>query len=273
MKLSSPARVEAPDQRLSIAGRWQTLSSSRGATPRSAFTMVEIALALGIIAFALVAIIGVLPSGLKVQRENREDTIINQDASYLIEAIRSGAKGAEDLTNYIESISIRRGAQTLTYTNNPFNPGQFLPLTNSQHIISLLSTPKVDDPKFPNRFNVVTARMRSISGGALDKSSKMIDFAFRYQVIAEVLPFTNVPPQLAVNLPRNELLRSVNLNQNLYEVRVTMQWPLFQRGSTWDVGRYRRTLRTLVSGELVPVYTNSTPYLYIFEPSTFFSAH
>ena len=38
----------------------------------SAFTMVEIALALAIIGFALVAIIGVLPFGLNVQRQNRE---------------------------------------------------------------------------------------------------------------------------------------------------------------------------------------------------------
>jgi len=54
-------------------------SASRSA--RRGFTMVEIAIALAVIAFALVAIIGVLPIGMNVQRDNRAETIINQDAT------------------------------------------------------------------------------------------------------------------------------------------------------------------------------------------------
>src|SRR5258708_4065199 len=107
-----------------------------GRVSQSGFTMVEIALALGILAFALVAIIGVLPSGMKVQRENREDPLINQDASYLLEAIRSGSKGVDELTNYVESITIRRGAQPTVYTNQSIATGGALPLTNAQHIIA-----------------------------------------------------------------------------------------------------------------------------------------
>ena len=103
--------------------------------------MIEIALSLGIIAFALVAIIGVLPSGMKVQRENREETIINQDGAYLLEAIRSGSRGVDDLTNYVESITVRRGTQQpITYTNNLARPGGFPTLSNGMHIVSLLST-------------------------------------------------------------------------------------------------------------------------------------
>jgi type II secretory pathway pseudopilin PulG len=241
----------------------------------AAFTMVEIALSLGIIAFALVAIIGVLPSGMKVQRENREDTIVNQDAAYLLEAIRSGSRGVEELTNYVESITVRRGAVTTVYTNNRARPGGYVPLTNAQHIVALLSTPRVE--RLPNgsyRVNTVTAQMRSISGRALDQSAKMSDFAFRYQVTTEVNAFTNVPPELGSSLPPMQAMQSINLAQNLYEVRVTMRWPLFQRGSTWDVGRYRRTLRTLVSGELLPLYTNTpAETLYLLEPYTFLSAH
>ena len=51
--------------------------------------MVEIALSLAIIAFALVAIIGVLPAVVKVQKEIREETIISQDGLYILEAIRT----------------------------------------------------------------------------------------------------------------------------------------------------------------------------------------
>ena len=48
--------------------------------PISGFTMVEIAICLAIIGIALVSIIGVLPIGMNTQRDNREETIINQDA-------------------------------------------------------------------------------------------------------------------------------------------------------------------------------------------------
>ena len=69
------------------------------------FTMVEIALCLAIIGFALVAIIGVLPTGLNVQKDNREETIVDQDAVVWMNAIRNGADGFNDSTNYVISIT------------------------------------------------------------------------------------------------------------------------------------------------------------------------
>ena len=71
----------------------------------AAFTMVEIALALAVIGFALVAIIGVLPAGMSVQRDNRESTIVNFDANFLMDAIKSGTVGLDDLTNHVIVIS------------------------------------------------------------------------------------------------------------------------------------------------------------------------
>src|SRR5437867_1633369 len=71
-----------------------------------AFTMIEIAISLAVIGFALVAIIGILPTGMNVQKENREDTIIAQDVSVLMDGIRNGAKGLDDLTNAVTQISI-----------------------------------------------------------------------------------------------------------------------------------------------------------------------
>src|SRR5271169_3479456 len=69
------------------------------------FTMIEIALCLAIIGFALISILLVLPTGMHTQRDTREETIINQDASMLIEAIRGGARGMDDLTNYVYAIT------------------------------------------------------------------------------------------------------------------------------------------------------------------------
>ena len=71
--------------------------------------MVEIAIAVAIIAFALVAIIGILPAGLQVQKENREDTLIGQDGSYFIEAIRNGSGGLDELANLVRDLRIERG--------------------------------------------------------------------------------------------------------------------------------------------------------------------
>ena len=70
-----------------------------------AFTMIEIAISLAVIGFALVAILGVLPLGMNVQKENREETIINQDATVFLNAIRNGARGMDDLTNYVMAIT------------------------------------------------------------------------------------------------------------------------------------------------------------------------
>src|ERR1044071_7536606 len=86
------------------------IKSSRG------FTMVEIAFSLAIVAFALVAIMGVLPTGMTVQKDNREDTLINNDGSFWVEALRSGSRAIDDLTNYVEEISIAnsKGKQTWT---------------------------------------------------------------------------------------------------------------------------------------------------------------
>jgi hypothetical protein len=55
--------------------------------------MIEIAISLAIIGFALVAIVGILPIGMSAQRDNRHETIINQDASVLMDALRNGERG------------------------------------------------------------------------------------------------------------------------------------------------------------------------------------
>ena len=70
--------------------------------------MIEIAIAVGVIGFALVAVIGILPQGMNVQKDNREDTIISQDAPYFLNAIRNGERRTNNniLVNYLESITV-----------------------------------------------------------------------------------------------------------------------------------------------------------------------
>ena len=176
------------------------------------FTMVEIALCLAIIAFALVAIIGVLPSGLSVQKDNREQTIINLDSAFLMDALLSGTVGQDDLTNYVQGITVVStlyssggiivpGTTTATdYTNGgnvnnwKYTNAVFVPWTGST-IVGLLSTPKyvpVDhDPRtigWGYSSNTVTAVMRAINGPAVDQGVNGTTFAFYYQVQVEVVP-------------------------------------------------------------------------------------
>jgi type II secretory pathway pseudopilin PulG len=208
---------------------------------RAGFTMVEIALCLAIIGFALVAILGVLPIGLNVQRRNREETIINQDAAVWLEAMRNGMQGDNELTNYVISITnfvwhyswnnndkaykldptVERTGSPVQYPevnvftrtawirNGQIQSGdpQFL-LTNGMHIIGLLNRPKIEweDSSRSNFFrNLVVANVRAISGSAVDKypqnNGTILDEAFKYRMI----------PQIEAQLPvgTNDIMASL----------------------------------------------------------------
>jgi type II secretory pathway pseudopilin PulG len=193
--------------------------------------MVEIAISLAVIGIALVSIIGVLPIGMNTQRDNREETLINQDATILMEAIRGGARGLDDLTNYVYAITnywTRYNANGsvaesqvygYTYTAStpvtppsPYYPST--PITNGLQIIGLLSLPEFTDlngkpiPTLLNSTyggyaggysNHVVAYVRSISGPAIEKPPQTNDVvvgdSFGYRVLC-----VNAPVALDTNL-------------------------------------------------------------------------
>lgn len=223
------------------------------------FTMVEIALCLAIIAFALVAIIGVLPIGMRAQQDNREETIINQDATYFLEAIRSGAEGLDELTNYVDEINVG-GSRNWRYVNvTPADTNNVNHLWSGLKIIGVLSYPRYQVFDNETITNVVTARVRSISGSAASKDPEIKDFAFTYQLTTEIVPL-NIFPTEYTNYNENglsqelELQRSnswyaaQNVTTNFHELRLTFQWPVYTTGANTVVGNYRKTFRTLVSG-------------------------
>ena len=188
---------------------------SRGAicaARMSAFTMIEIAISLAVIGFALVAIIGILPTGLNVQRDNREQTIINQDLTVFMDAIRNGSVGLDDLTNYVMAITNYTTAYQdnpkgeglvewgYTYTNSTINgkpsPSQY-PINNGTRIIGLLSTPKYvvigASPKNGAiwfRSNYMVGFVQAISGAASEKvpqtNASVRELAFNYRLVAEM---------------------------------------------------------------------------------------
>ena len=202
-------------------------------TSERAFTMMEIAICLAIISFALVAIIGVLPLGMNTQRDVREATLINQDATVLLEAIRSGGQGASDLTKYVYAI-----------TNEATGVGYNSYLTSSRGIVGLLSTPGGDH---------MVAYVRSMSGLAAEKPPQnnpiMLDDSFSYRVVC-----VNVPVQVVGNNV---------LKNNLHELRMTFLWPQRPNGS---VGNGRQTFRATIAGQLSQ---DSDTNLYFYQPQTF----
>ena len=193
--------------------------SGRAKGRNAAFTMVEIALCLGVIAFALVAIIGVLPTGVRVQRDNREDTIINQEGLLLLEAIRSGSQGLDYLTNYFDTITISNNLGQVSVFASPAEQknisGAGL-LTNGYQIVSLLTFPKYD----PDRTltNHVFARVRAITGSAVEKSQSARDIAFAYQVVSEVVPLSVHPPETTNYLASGLVNQDVLTRSNLWRV-------------------------------------------------------
>ncbi len=282
-----------------ITPRASDTSHSAFRTPHSrrAFTMIEIALSLAVIGFALVAIISVLPLGMNVQKENREETIINQDATVFLNAIRNGARGVDDLTNYVMAITnyytqYRNGNPVAArsgyywYDQNNSSVGFAFRLASGSNIVGLLTTPKyiiAADNDF--RSNYVVAYIRSLSGPASDKfpqtNAVLQDLGLSYRMIAEVVPYwTNYYDPSWVNVGQpglsanefaarsNYLMVAKNLRANLHDVRLTFRWPLMK--GTNAPGR--QVFRTLASGPLLG--TNDPNYgpLFFFQFQTYVKA-
>lgn len=259
---------------------------------QSAFTMVEIAVCLAIIGFALVAIIGTLPAGLNVQKENREDTIITQEANYFMEAIRNGARGLNELTNNVINITnfwtewnttdpwtVNRSGvdgytsfspipalslkSRVTSVTPPVTDNAF-PLTNGANIIGLLSMPKLEGvgPGLV-RSNHVVALVRAITGTASEKFPQtnlpVLNLGMNYRMVAEV---HNVP----LNNSGTEYHRRVR--ENLHEIRLKFSWPLFQLPNTNRIGNGRQTFRSLAGGQYESDTINDQP-VFFFNPATY----
>jgi type II secretory pathway pseudopilin PulG len=252
---------------------------SRRGRREDAFTMVELALSIAVVAIAMVAIIGVLPLGLNAQKDNRDDTIINQDAQFLLEAIRSGNIHVDELTNYVDFITIstviKGSTNTRSYyhvqypdwANLSYLPNPITTLTNGTEIVGMLSLPKYDiwSSKAGMVTNRVVAQMRALSGSLYEKPSRLpgrvtptnsLESAFRYQLTTEIVPMNSMNPRAAANLAA-EQRRLLALQFNLYEVRLTFQWPVHQLKGRTVIGNGYKTYRTQMAGRYRIDRTNS----------------
>lgn len=264
---------------------------SRTGRRHGAFTMIEVAISLAVIGFALVAIIGILPFAMNVQKENRQETIVNQDASTFINAIRNGERGVDDLTNYVVSITNYAWSYAVnqpevhgyTFAGSSTQPSY--PLTNGFRIIGLLSTPRYDG----FRSNYIVAYVRSLSGLASEKfpqtNADIRDFALAYRMIAEVMPATTnfyhwrgtnyTDPSIAGNtneitIRSNAWMLARTVQTNFHDLRLTFRYPYVPGRS----GRMERLMfRTQVSGRLTatnePGFGTLGHRLFFFDPHSF----
>jgi len=258
--------------------------AARGAR---AFTMIEIAIAIGVIGFALVAIIGILPQGLNVQKDNREDTIVNQDANFFMQAIRSGAVMTNDpqfglmpyapglnfLTNYVEAILVSNVASdgtvnTYYYTNTEAGAAHYFP--SGGGILGLLTTPHflaqhVTDTIFPGT-NYVRAWVNGLNGSALEQAGANSAVAFRYIMDVQISPFMSFPANviMTTNDP-TRLQKAQFICHNLYEAEFTFRWPILGNGQP---GPNRQTFRSTIAGHLSTVGGKFATF-YAFQPQSF----
>ena len=289
---NAPEQFRTPHSALRIP-----VASHSALRASAGFTMIEIAICLAIIGFALVAILGVLPLGMHTQRDVREETIIAQDATVLLEAIRGAARGADNLTNSVFAITnyitqydnkgnvvgLNPHVAGYTYTAASYDstPNNYYSLTNGANIIGLLSTPQFTDGTKPiaslifngGYSNHVTAYVRAISGLAAEKppqdNSIMVGDTFTYHVYcvnAAVAADTNI-----FNLPQNNPTYIYNhqLAGNLHELRLTFLWPQLPNGNL-PANPSRQTFRVSVAGQLAPDQNNNA--LYFYQPQSFTTA-
>jgi type II secretory pathway pseudopilin PulG len=254
----------------------------------AAFTMVELALCMAIVAFAMVAIIGILPTGLTVQKQNREEAVLTQDAQTLMDAIRTGATTMDELTNFVDWIEVTRTGPSPS--SNHFaglhDPSGLAldpykgPLDGSR-IIGLISRPKYERYNVGNNTNItyietnaiVSVYLRPFSGTITDKpyhyqggdyqpTANQLDFTFRYKATVEIIPvFANfyglAPPYAPTNLPASPALS---------DVRITLQWPVIALGAGGNLkvklGPNIRTFHTQIQGTPMrfPAITNDSNF-------------
>lgn len=243
-----------------------TTHISRRSRQADAFTMVEVALSLAVIAFAVVAIMGILPTGMQVQKDNREETVVNVDGQFLLEVIKNGQTNVNLLPQNFEWIeSYTNGILEGRIDRSNMLNGTYATNVLAYRILGLLSTPRfVSNTNAASGYvsNWVQAKFVANSGPLADRltedpSSGTRDFAFAYLVNVDIMPvvlsstYSNAAPEVGAAL-----------QNNIYELRLTLKWPVYPNNT---VGNGRKSFSSMVAG----VLEQDTNGFYRFRPNEF----
>jgi hypothetical protein len=100
-------------------------------------------------------------------------------------------------------------------------------------------------------YNRVRAKVRAISGSAVDKGEAAKEMAFSYRLTSEVRPIRTMGDW--GNISGNKLAVDANRFRklNFYEIKLTFQWPEYRFGHEERPGPNKKVFRTVVAGRLV----------------------
>ena len=165
---------------------------------RRGFTISEVMLAVGIVAFGLVAVFSILPFGLTAQKDNREETIVRYEAEYWLGVLQSGGQPLEALDR-VETIELR-DASNIVYRVNRYDLSEDAKAGWSADVCGWLSAPDYiwNNGSKTKRVPAKFARVWAINGSLFDRlysprgpSGHYLDggeFSFGYFLETEVEP-------------------------------------------------------------------------------------
>ena len=239
--------------------------------------MAEVVLALAVVAFGLIAVLGVLPIGLNTSRDSRDETIIKHDVEFWMNAIRGG-RLSMDALNHVEWVEANVGDTTyraeyaaLARDGSPDEPGIWpafegeqgdpvLPPINyrgtlkqaswRKDVLGWLSLPDV----LPDH-GVVTkfAKIRPLGSTLMN----------RLQSIKAVAADGNVNyVHPAGDLTFSYLLetRIVMVEENFWQIKLIARWPIIEEGPTADTvetGYGKKTFVAYINAPLEQSYSRS----------------
>ena len=122
--------------------------------------------------------------------------------------------------------------------------------------VTVRNWPQVDTRS--GEYNLIRAKVRAISGSAVDKGEAAKEMAFSYRLTSEVRPirtsgdwgdltgrvWDNTGDKLELDANRFSKL-------NFYEIKLTFQWPEYKFGDEERPGPNKKVFRTVVAGRLV----------------------
>jgi hypothetical protein len=210
------------------------------------FSIAEVMLAIGVVAFGLVAVLGVLPAGLTVQKDNREETIIRYDAQYWMTVLRAGMQPTDalDQVEWVE-LQVEDADGPVVYrAHRPRLGGEGAPPIGGEwpgmnylfkghlkqtswptDVIGWMSIP--DDTVFGTVKK--TARVRAINGHLFDR------IYGRKVLVATEREFKKEGETAFHKLPGGEFAFSYLLethiapdpvNEDLWRITLTFKWPV-----------------------------------------------
>lgn len=245
--------------------------SFNGQGEGKAFTLIEVALCLAIIGFALVAIIGILPKGMQVQQDNRVETNITQDGQFLLDVLLNGQTNVTRLAENLEWIELYAdGALQGSFNRQQLLSGTYTTNELAYRIVGLLSIPRFEPTTNAAGYvsNYVRAKFVGNSGPLADRLTQAPngsrDLSFSY-LVTTTIDRAQIHPNNSngyyYGYSPNPTYGAI-LNSNMWDVRVTMSWPVYPNTNT---GNGRKSFHAVVAGKL----QQDTNALYRFLPGQF----